>query len=133
MITLKWNGEYWYEDRTPLLSRIATWLIWIGGTQTSPTPISVFGHRVTFYGWGANVRFPSGDLLVISWCGLDPKRWWRSKPASVYVSPNGTPDRAHTWLVGAPREVREAAALKAGRRAAMRNWRPDHMTRGMQS
>jgi len=125
MVTLKWNGENWYEDRTPLLSRIATWLVWVGGSSlSSPTPVSLFGHRATFYGWGAQVRLPGGDLLVVSWCGSPPTDWWRTAPRQVYVSPSGTPDRAHTWLVGAPRDVSEAAAAWVGSRSACRNWTP---------
>src|ERR1700748_849595 len=125
MVTMKWNGEHWYEDRTPLLSRIATWLIWIGGTRKSPTPVSLLGHRVTFQSWGASLRLPGGDWLVVAWDGVDPSQWWRCKPTAVYVSSNGTPDRAHIWLIGAPREVREAAVAKAGSRSACGSWRPD--------
>lgn len=109
MKTLKWNGEFWYEDSTPLWNRIATWLIWIGGTGRDPSPVLLFGGRLTYYGWGAQLRMPDGDLLVVSWCGVDPSKWWRSKPASLYVSPDGTPGRSHTWLIGAPREVRDSA------------------------
>lgn len=116
MKTLKWNGEYWYEDHTPLWNRIATWMLWVGGTWPDPAPVSIFGHRVTYYGWGLRMRLPGGDLLVMSWCGVDRARWFRSKPESVYISPNGTPDHAHTWFVGAPREVREEASKRVSAR-----------------
>lgn len=109
MNTIKWNGEYWYEDHTPLWNRIATWLLWIGGTWRDPAPLSLFGHRVTYLSWGLEMRLPGNDLLVVSWCGRPPAEYFRSKPESVYVSPDGTPGRAHTWIIGAPREVREAA------------------------
>lgn len=125
MITLKWNGEYWYEDRTPLWNRIASWLLWIGGTRQSPTPVSILGHRVTVYDWGASARLPNGDSLVVSWCGVARERRWRSEPAEMYISPNGTPGKAHTWFIGAPRDVRELATSRAGRRAVGGTWVPD--------
>lgn len=125
MRTIKFNGEFWYEDCTPLLARLATWLIWVGGgSLRSPAPVSLLGHRVTFFGWGAQLRLPGGDLLTVSWPGVDPKLAWRSKPAAIYVSRDGTPQNAHIWLVGEPHEVREAVR-KVGRRRASGNWRAE--------
>jgi hypothetical protein len=125
MKTLKWNGEYWYEDRTPLLSRLASWFLWVGGTRQHPTPVSLLGNLVTFYDWGAELRLPDGDWLVVSWCGADRNHWWRRKPEALYISPNGTPSKAHTWFIGAPREIAEAAAKKAGRNRTCGAWQPD--------
>ncbi len=124
MRTLKFNGEYWYEDYTPIWSRIATWVVWVGGSRRHPTPVSLLGHRVTFYEWGANVRLPGGDLLVVSWCGVDPRHWWRTKPVSVYISRDGTPASAHTWLIGDPPELRLASTKPpSGSRRAFGAWR----------
>lgn len=119
MRTLKFNGEFWYEDRTPLLERIATWIIWIGGWRVFRerpvfgrrklsylTPISLLGHRVTFFDWGAQVRVPSGDHLVVVW------RSGHIDTPYVYVSADGTPSRAHTWLYGAPGAIERAAAMR---------------------
>jgi hypothetical protein len=105
METYHYNGEFWYRDRRSLPGRLRRWLIWVGGWEQpdgrggaswrfsipwtpeqrirlAPTPVSLFGHRVTFYGWGGNLRLPTGDYLVWSRCD----RAWR-----VYLSPDGTP------------------------------------------
>jgi hypothetical protein len=125
MQTLKFNGEFWYEDRTALWSRIATWLVWVGGGKSMGglTPISLLGHRVTIQRWGAYLRLPNGDQVVVSWCGVDPSKWWRTRPVSLYVSPDGTPGNAHTWFIGAPREVRKAVE-RTGARRPFGSWVP---------
>jgi hypothetical protein len=109
--TLKFNGEYWY--RAPaLLKRIQQWAIWVGGWEKpgglgwrfngSPTPVSVLGHRLTVYGWGFQVRVPSG-LLVVTWPHGSETSW------RAFVSPNGTPQHATEWIMGAPEEIRMPA------------------------
>src|SRR5690349_11986919 len=70
MRTLHWNGERWYVNEMSLLKRVRRWFIWIGGWELAngrgwrlrtpreqgrqiwmhPTPVSVLGHRATFYG-----------------------------------------------------------------------------------
>lgn len=125
MLTYHWNGECWYLRRWSALHHLRNWLIWIGGWEEpngegwsllfdgwrdtwtrarqwkSPTPVSVFGHRVTWFGWGLNVKLPGGGWLVVVWrTGGAP---WR-----VYLSHNGTPSEAWCWISGAPREVVDA-------------------------
>jgi len=64
----------------------------------SLTPVSLFGHRVTFFGWGFQLR-PSHrrSIFMVSRSGVR-----KGKPTKVYVSPDGTPSRATLWLRGAP-------------------------------
>lgn len=119
MKTIKWNGEYWYVDRRSAWLRLRTWLIWVGGWESSPadkphqwrfrteghpppryrlgpTPVSVAGHRVTFFGWGLQVRLRHA-YLVWEW---NPYRWHGQRWGRCYVSPNGTPRLATHWLWG---------------------------------
>ncbi len=119
---LRWNGEYWYEDEG-MLRRALHWLAWFGGWQAhSPrrpwslghrslrerlrpsllTPVTFFGHRVTFYGWGWELRLWGSKLV-------------KSK-STLYLSPDGTPSNATVWFRGAPSEVRAAAAKSAAER-----------------
>jgi len=121
MRTLKYNGEFWYEDTTALWARVLTWVFWMGGPSGNRTPISLFGHFVTFYDWGMDVRTPEGRL-VVSWLGLSRDIRWRSKPAEVYISKDGTPGRAHIWIVGASREIINLANKHKGKRRVFRNW-----------
>jgi|SRR6188472_2220516 len=118
----RWNGEYWYED-DGILRRTLDWFAWFGGWQAhSPqrpwslgrrslrerlrpsflTPVSFFGHRVTFYGWGWEVTLWGSKLV-------------KSKSA-LYLSPDGTPSSATVWFRGAPAEVRAAAEVVAEER-----------------
>lgn len=119
MKTYHWNGEYWYERRWSLFHHIRHWLIWIGGwekangegwhlTQVfnkrklrSPTPVALFGGRFTHYGWGWNIRFRKTYFV-----------WSRSgRPLHIYLSPDGTPGRATTWIKGVPYEIYMNARL----------------------
>jgi hypothetical protein len=128
--TISFNGEFWYEDNTPLLQRLATWCIWIGGRQrwdrllgrhvwqsrawqglghavSGLMPIALFGHRVSIHSHHARVRF-GGDYICVT---------WRSGSASVvpyaYISRDGTPQSAHTWLLNPPRALARAARDRA--------------------
>lgn len=123
MLTYRWNGEYWYADRRSLWKRVRQWFVWVGGWEKangagwqfripyvgkpdwlwlSAAPVSVFGHRATWYGWGIDVRF--------GWCSFT---WdWRVERCA-YLSPDGTPGRAFHWLWGTPSEVRDAVASRA--------------------
>jgi hypothetical protein len=115
MKTYHWNGEYWYKRDWSLLKRIRTWLIWIGGWEIAngagwklfrktgnhwrlcdPTPISLFGHRFTYYGWGWHLRTHLGYLTY--------SRAGRPKPI-MYLSPDGTPGRATIWYLNPPHEI----------------------------
>lgn len=112
----RWNGEFWYQDEG-LLRRVRKWFAWSGGWEAhSPkrawsgvggrqwtlrerlgmlTPISLLGHRITFYGWGWQLRFRAGSLT-------------KAKKL-LYFSPDGTSSSATIWFRGAPPEVRFAA------------------------
>lgn len=100
MKTLEHNGEYWYIDDRSLWKRCRQWLIWIGGWEKangkgwkflidyghrkglmSPSPISLLGHHITFFGWGWQIKIRSGYYLVWSKSGL-------------YISNDGTPPRS---------------------------------------
>ena len=111
MKTIQFNGEYWYEEDRSVVGRIARWVLWPGGWETfrswplreriKPdkwTPLSLLGHRITFYGWG-----------VQAW------RWTLTfgEEKQLYRSVNGTPWAADKWLMGAPPQVRHAAKQKA--------------------
>jgi hypothetical protein len=104
MKTLKFNGEQWYIDERSRWKRVRQWIIWVGGWELAngkgwrfsvktpygdkirmgPTPVSLFGHRITFYGWGWDIKIPRYGWLV-----------W-SRESGLYVSSNGTPPREDT-------------------------------------
>ena len=107
MKTLHWNGERWYVEERSVLSRLRKWFVWFGGWERAdgrwqfrtprtlghriwmyPTPVSVLGHRVTFFGHWLQVRVSSGWLVV------------NFRERYAYVSANGTPNNAHCWLWG---------------------------------
>jgi hypothetical protein len=123
MRTISFNGEFWYEDSTPLLKRIAKWFVWVGGWKIwlgsrgseynrleNLAPISLLGHRATYYGWGFDVRVKGGHLVVVF------KRDNSGKVGGIeraYISRDGTPSEAHVWIHGAPMEIRRAAATRS--------------------
>lgn len=113
MRTLHYNGEYWYERTDGVAMRILDWLVWSGpvyaflrrspGAPRSlrdaiadPTPVSLFGHRVTFQWFGVDVRTPWGFLCVHR--DRDGRRY-------AYVSRDATPQGARLWLHGAPSHI----------------------------
>jgi hypothetical protein len=124
--TYNYNGEFWYCDRRPLWLRLRQWLIWFGmwedprrsgrglrplrgaderhrrGWLRDPTPVSILGHRATFFGWGIQVRLGRSWFV---WCFRRFGERWRGK---AYVSRDGTSARAHLWFWGEPHEVRKA-------------------------
>ena len=108
MTTIEHNGENWYTDKRSIARRCLEW-IW-SKPRKALTPMSFFGHRLTFYGWGADLKTSRGSLVVSRPHGHSPN--WRA-----YHSANGTPDQAFTWFFGAPREVREQAASRVRTRA----------------
>jgi hypothetical protein len=84
------------------------WLIWFGGWErastgtwdfkSGPTPVSLFGHRVTFYGgWWMQFKARAGAVVLFApWA-----RHRSSSGALAFWSPNGTPGHADaTLLVG---------------------------------
>ena len=105
MRTIHFNGEFWYEDRSPLIWRFMKWFCWIGGYfQFRPikcwdvTPVSFLGHRITLYGWGWEIKTPWGWLVYSKGGGC----------RRCYISKTATPDGAHTWFFGEPHEVVES-------------------------
>lgn len=104
MITYHFNGEQWYRKDRSILNRILRWVIWFGGWEAHRRlhpgllpRISLFGHRITFFGLGWwDVETPWGILTY-------------SPVYGIYVSPDGTPDNARVWIKGTPKEVIAAA------------------------
>jgi len=110
MKTLRWNGERWYVDTRSLWKRVRQWVIWVGGWERAngagwqftagrsggrtvwmtPTPVSLFGHRITLFGHWFDLDVPSGRLVV------------NLRQRHAYISRDGTPNRAHHWLWGTP-------------------------------
>ena len=117
MKTYHWNHEEnrWYMRDWNLFHHLRHWFVWVGGWEKangagwnffyrgangkrrllSPTPISLFGHRITFYGWGWQIRVGK-RWLVASKAG---------HPLQVYLSPDGTPSGATSWWYGTPHEI----------------------------
>lgn len=104
MKLLRWNGERWYVDEQSVIRRLRRWVLWPGGWETFRTwplrkrllprhwtPWSLFGHRFTCYGWGAQVKTRNGWWV-----------WVRRPERRCYWSPTGTPDNATIWLRGRP-------------------------------
>ncbi len=86
MRTLKWK-------------RLRQWVIWIGGWEKAngegwqfrtsdrsifmpPWPISLLGHRFTFFGWGWQLRLSH------------PRRYLVHSKSGLYISTDGTPPRS---------------------------------------
>ncbi len=126
----RWNGEYWHHDDRNILRRVAGWFVWAGGwhahspkapwstrrlhawTRLKPdmlAPVSFFGHRFTYFGWGAQWRVKGAYWVYV--------RPGAQKQRQVYRSSNGTPSDAHIWIVGAPPDVRTSADDQMARRA----------------
>jgi hypothetical protein len=117
MRVYKHNGEHWYADDRSLWKRLRQWVIWLGGWELAngggwrlrtsggkvadPFPVSVLGHRLTVYGHWLSAVTPRGYVVV------------NVRERHAYVSTNGTPRGAHTWIWGAPHEVRKAAEARA--------------------
>lgn len=124
MKTYHHNGEHWYVRDWSLFHHIRNWFIWIGGWEKAngsgweifrkymgkwelvdPTPISIFGHRFTYYGWGWHLKIGNRWLTWSNGGGV----------LQVYLSNNGTPSQATTWLYGEPPDIRiEAHAMTPG-------------------
>lgn len=119
----RFNGEHWYVDERPVWRRVLRWAFWPGGWETfSPkrpwrrpgdagwslrerltldklSPMSLFGHRITYYGWGIQWDSRWGYWVAV----------WQPGPLHIYLSANGTPSEAHVWLVRPPWDVTHAA------------------------
>lgn len=122
MKTYRDNGERWYCDDRSLFLRIRQWFVWFGGWERAdnkswefgfktnvagrekfhfmaPFPLSLFGHRIVFYGWGCDIQLPTGHLV-----------WSRyGHSLQVYISKDGTPQGAHHWIYGTPHDIIEKA------------------------
>jgi hypothetical protein len=91
--------------------RSRRWAVW-----HSLTPLSLFGHKITFQSFGFHISTRRGYLCV-SW---PPHTSPGAAGWRVYWSPNATPSSATWWLSGAPREVQRDADLTCLEHAADR-------------
>jgi hypothetical protein len=66
----------------------------------SPFPISLLGHRITFYNWGMNIRTSEGYFCIT---------WDKNQGRKCYISYDGTPSNAHIWYWGVPRDILKVA------------------------
>jgi len=123
MRTYQFNGEGWYCNDRTLINRIRSWFIWVGGWEKangkgwellgrytwkkglksfyfkSPAPVSIFGHWLTYYGWGLNFKVKGGWFVVV---------WDNGHGEKIYISKDGTPSGAFCWIKGTPPEVLKA-------------------------
>jgi len=127
MKTYVFNGERWHLDDRPMWCRMRRWLFCAGlrelkngrlASEGELTPFSVLGHRATFFGHWFQVRTPAGWLVVRF--SRDPagnivRRGLLGFPEieHAYISVNGTPQNAHTWLVGCPVDIVRHVATRA--------------------
>lgn len=124
MKTMHWNGERWYQRDWSVVKHLRSWVVWVGGMEQpngegwrlprvhnvhgkrwrchprnvfdALTPFSFFGRRITCYGWGWSFNPRNGRrILTISRSGLR-----KGYPTKVYLSHDGTPHQATTWLRG---------------------------------
>ena len=109
MKAYKFNGVTWYIDDRPLWSRIRRWVACVGlrelkngglSWEGEITPLSLFGHRITFFGHWFQAQTPWG-WLIVKFARTETGRMTRHLE-EVFISHNGTPGCAHTWLVGTP-------------------------------
>jgi hypothetical protein len=111
---VRWNGERWWTDDRPVWKRVLGWLVWIGGWHAHRqgnwtlrerlsgemlAPVSLLGHRVTYFSWGIQCRMKGGYWVAV----------WRLGKR-IYWSPDGTPSNATVWLYGSPPELVQAGA-----------------------
>jgi hypothetical protein len=88
------------------------WFVWAGGyipfTRYRKTkwqlprfkdfaPLSLLGHRMTFYSWGWQLEIPQGYMVHTY------NR--RDESSSIYISKDATPDNAHAWLLNPPKSI----------------------------
>jgi hypothetical protein len=115
----RWNGERWWLDDRGFLSRVRRWFFWSGGWEShgpkmdrpertwtwtlrqrlAPrmlAPVSLLGHRFTYYSWGMQWRTRHGI-------------WVWTFGRRLYRSYNGTPSEADVWVFGTPKDIVEAA------------------------
>lgn len=133
MKTYHHNSEQWHANVMPLWARLLRWIVWLGGWEDiihdrhgyrvqlrprrwrpgargwrgvydSMTPIALVGHRIVFQWYGFRFSTRRGYLCV-TWPSGDSEQW------CVYWSPDSTPHSATLWLMGAPRDVRQAATM----------------------
>jgi hypothetical protein len=118
MKTMRWNGEYWYEDRRSLFKRVRSWFIWVGGwekphgnrirdprwairrddgTVRGPTPITLFWHRLTVFNQWVSFRTRWG---YVNWNFRNGTFYNPIQKGYAYISRDGTPSSAHHWLWG---------------------------------
>lgn len=113
------EGRLWHARR---------WLIWFGGWERphliqwdagkpafemkgDPTPVGLFGHRFTHYGWGWQLRTRTGFLVY--------SRARPNRDAEFYWSPDGTPSHPGAVLFyGNERAFRAAQANRAHNEAS---------------
>jgi hypothetical protein len=112
MKTVHFNGEYWYEKDLTAWQRLKKWVA--NKPPSSWTPLSFFGGRVTFFGFGVDVSWGADGWLCVHLKGTHPDsikdvigRLQRDgmKAFCVFVSRNGTPWAAELWLHNPPEEV----------------------------
>lgn len=99
----RWNGERWYVDDRAIWRRVLTWFVWFGGLSASRrlrrgilTPTSLFGHRITFFAWGTQVRTRNGYWVWTRYARQERRIYW---------SPDGTPSGATIWVTKRPKHV----------------------------
>lgn len=103
MKTWHYNGEYWYEKNKTLLARIKEWVWWQPFKRD--TPISLFGHRITFQHFGVQIETPWRERFCLNRERTREGKWrWYA-----YLSVDCTPSGATTWLFNPPGEVAEMA------------------------
>ena len=145
MRTVRFNGEYWYEDRRSLWLRLRNWLIWIGGWErtdhktgkhewrpvsrwSDPFPLSLFGHRITFQPFGVSVKLPHTRF---NWSYR--KSGANYGPLGVgyaYFSRDGTPRSADHWLWGVEKnyewsEIRRSMKAQEAEREKWDKWKAE--------
>jgi len=129
---LRFAGHMGYEKAIRRLEnpwkRLRRWFVWFGGWErpelsqwdrgakawdffntysgkrrlNSPTPMSMLGHRITFFGWGLQVKVGKGSFVVASNSA-------NGRADRAYWSPDGTPQNPNAktfWLSKAARAQR---------------------------
>ena len=115
MKTYHRTDEGWYMQDWSLFHRLRDWFIWVGGWEKAngggwriflktpsgrlrmpPTPVSLFGRRITFHRWWVDIRLRKGWLVVSKTC--------------AYLSPDATPSAATAWYFGTPPDIKAKAS-----------------------
>ena len=80
------------------------------GHWNGPTPITLFGRRITIQSFGIYLSRKHSQYLCILWSSHSKRR--KGEKLRIYLSPNGTPKDATIWYKGIPNDIKQNAMTR---------------------